>query len=89
MHCRFIAENELPPLLDAAKKKKAKILWVPLSYSSYDETEIREYQAASDPAQPLSSLGEADQDRLLVDICRAVKASTWSLEIRLNNAGLL
>jgi TIR domain len=87
LHSRFIAENELPPLLDAAKKKEATILWVPVSYTLYDETEIKDYQAASDPAQPLKSLGEADQDRVLVDICRAVKASTWSLEIQLYDPG--
>jgi len=84
---RFIAENELPPLLEAARKQEATILWIPVSYSSHQETEIGAYQAASDPAQPLKSLSEGEQDRVLADICRSIKASTWSLEIQLNNPG--
>jgi TIR domain-containing protein len=85
LHSRFIAEHELPPLLDAAEKKKTTTIWVPVSYSLYDQTKIKDYQFVSDPAQPLKSLSEADQDRVLVNICRAVKASTWSLTIKLDN----
>lgn len=83
----FIAEHELPPLLAAAEAGKATILWIPVSYCMYQESAIQHYQAASDPDQPLKSLSEAQQDRVLVDICRAIKASTWSLEIRLNDPG--
>jgi len=84
---RFVAEDELPPLLAAAKEQEATILWIPVSYSSYQETEIGAYQAASDPEQPLKSLSEGEQDRVLVDICRSIKASTWSLEIELTDPG--
>jgi hypothetical protein len=69
----FIAENELPPLLRAAKSKGLTILWVPVSDSLYRETEIAEYQAASDPAKPLDSLSPAEVNRVLVNICEQIK----------------
>jgi hypothetical protein len=42
----FIAEHELPPILDAAKKQGLVILWIYVSSCLYDETEIKDYQAA-------------------------------------------
>jgi internalin A len=40
----FIHENELPPLLAAARDEDLSILWVPISYSSYSETSIGGYR---------------------------------------------
>jgi hypothetical protein len=52
----FIAEHELPPFLDAAAKEGLVILWIYVSRCLYDETEIKDYQAAHDIAKPLDSL---------------------------------
>ncbi|MEQ9036105.1 TIR domain-containing protein, partial [Gracilimonas sp.] len=41
----FIAEHELPPLLAAAEKEDVKIIWIPVTFCLYDETEIADYQA--------------------------------------------
>jgi internalin A len=69
----FIADNELPPLLDAAKAKGVTILWIPISHSSYKEMDFSKYQAAHDPKHPLSSLPNHEQDRVLVQICQEIK----------------
>ena len=72
----FIAEHELPPVLDAAVKEGEGlvILWVYLSSCLYDETEIGAYQAAHDISKPLDSLPPVEQNAVLADICRKIKA---------------
>ncbi|MCF4967598.1 leucine-rich repeat domain-containing protein [Nostoc sp. CMAA1605] len=74
----FIAENELPPLLNAAKYEGLKIIWIPITFSLYEETEIAKYQPAHDPKQPLKSLSESEQDAALVEICKKIKTAFQS-----------
>jgi hypothetical protein len=69
----FIANNELPPLLKAAQNEGMTILWVAVSASLYDETEIAEYQSANDPAKPLDSLNAAALNEELARIGRLIK----------------
>lgn len=71
----FIAENELPPLLAAAEQEGLTILWVPVTASLYEETEIADYHAAHEPSKPLDSLSPSDLNRALVDIARKVQAA--------------
>ncbi len=71
----FIQENELPPLLNAAQAKGLTIIWIPLSYSSYEETEIQKYQSAHPPDQPLNSLNQSEEDQAWVNICKKIKAA--------------
>jgi hypothetical protein len=71
----FIAEHELPPLLEAAEKDGLIILWVYVSSCLYDETEIQKYQAAHDIARPLDRLTPAEQGNVLAAICKKVKAA--------------
>jgi hypothetical protein len=71
----FINDNELPPLLNTAQAKGLTIIWIPLSFSSYRETEIEKYQAAHPPNQPIDSLSSAEQNRAWVDICKQIKAT--------------
>jgi Leucine-rich repeat (LRR) protein len=71
----FIANNELPPLLDAAENEGLTIIWIPIRYSSYEETEIAKYQAAHSPSKPLASLSESDRDQAWVTICQHIKTA--------------
>lgn len=64
----FIHENELPPLLEAAKVKGLTILWVPVRPCYYQKTVIVGYQAAIDPKSPLSILLGAKREAALVEI---------------------
>ncbi|MHC5862985.1 toll/interleukin-1 receptor domain-containing protein, partial [Nostoc sp.] len=71
----FIADNELPPLLDAAEAEGLTIIWIPLSFSSYEEIEIEKYQSAHPPNKPLDSLDSAQQNEAWVAICKKIKAA--------------
>jgi hypothetical protein len=52
---KFIAENELPPLLAAAQMEGAVILPVILSACPYEDTELAKFQAVNSLSKPLST----------------------------------
>jgi hypothetical protein len=69
----FIAQHELPPLLQAAAKKGLIILWILITYCMHQETEINSYQATHDTSKPLDSLPASEQNKVLVQICESIK----------------
>ena len=74
----FIINNELPPLLDAARKDGAVIMPLIVSPSRFKSTEtIAQFQAVNDPSRPLLTLPKAKQEEILVkkseDIERALE----------------
>lgn len=76
----FIANHELPPLLDAAETEGLTIIWVPVSSSFYTLTEIAKYQAVHNPAQPLDTLTPPRRNKAVLTICEQILEA-------LNNGG--
>jgi hypothetical protein len=66
---RFIAEQELPPLLQAAEQGGATVYWVYLSACLYEHTPIADYQAAHDIAKPLDALPKAKRQAVMSELC--------------------
>src|SRR6185369_4461848 len=52
----FIANEELPAILAAAKSEGVTIVWIPIEATLYEATDLKHYQAACDPKRPLDSL---------------------------------
>lgn len=69
---QFIAENELPPLLDSVDADEVTILWVAVSSSFYSITEIAKYQAVNNPMRPLDMLSKAQRNKELVSVCQQI-----------------
>lgn len=69
----FIAEKELPPLLQAAEKEGITILWVYLSPCLYEETPIEAYQAAHDVRHSLVELQRPQQELALRQIGQRIR----------------
>jgi hypothetical protein len=73
----FIFQEELPVILDAAEHKEVKVLWVYLSPALYEETRIKDYQAAHDPARPLAALSAMEQDDALKRVAINIKSAVF------------
>jgi hypothetical protein len=70
----FIAKNELPPLLKAARQNGAVILPLILKPSRFTKhKELSEFQAVNDPAKPLIKLEEAEQEEILVKLTEEIE----------------
>ena len=69
----FIREKELPQLLSNAKDRGCTVFWVALSTSTVEDCEIGQYQAANDPASPLDTLPESEQNKVLKQIYDRMK----------------
>ncbi len=74
----FISEKELSPLLTASKAEGLIIVWIALSTSFYDKTEIANYQAANDPRKPLDSLSKNKRNDELHNICLTISEAMKS-----------
>ena len=70
----FIAQEELPPLLEAAEQEGLQIFWVYLRDCLYEYSAISEYQAAHDVTHPLEHLSETEQQSELRRICKQLIA---------------
>lgn len=69
----FIAENELPPLLAAAKSDGAIILPVILGPCRFSDSELSRFQAFNDPSKPLSSMNFNAKEEVWDRVAEAVK----------------
>jgi predicted nucleotide-binding protein len=68
----YIAENELPPVLNAAEEKGLVIVWALVSACLYKKTALADYQAAHSIARPLDTLPAPKRNQALLSIAETV-----------------
>jgi hypothetical protein len=68
LQSEYIARNELPPLLQAAKSEGLVIFPIPVRPSSYKQSELAPFQAAHPLSEALSGLPAAKRDQAFVSI---------------------
>jgi len=69
----FIQRKELPELLRYADEDGLKVLWLPLSPSSWKLfPHIEQYQAIISPAKSLAQMSKVDQDLAMVEITEKI-----------------
>ena len=69
----FVMGQEVPQLLAAAKAEGVPVLWVSLSPSFVDETEIHSYQAVLPPHRHLEAMAEVEWKEALRTVGLAIR----------------
>ena len=69
----FVMSEEFPYLLNVAHTENVKLLWVLLGFCLYEETPLKDYQAAHNISKPLDSLSESERREVWVMISKHVK----------------
>ncbi|SRR6266567_5002376 len=70
---KFIAANELPPLLEAAKNEGAIIFPVIVRPSNFEDTELVNFQAVNSPSMPVAKMKGYERDALWAKVARDIK----------------
>ena len=66
----FIANNELPPLLDAYENEGVKIIPILLKPCAIEISGLQDYQCINDLKNPLSAMNETDQELLWTSVAK-------------------
>ncbi|SRR5579884_3755487 len=72
LNSEFIANNELPPLLAAARNDGVKVLPVLVGACNYEFTNLNLFQFVNDPSKPLNMLRKPLRDREWANVAKVV-----------------
>jgi len=69
----FVKKDELPRLLERARRNELKLLWVAVRSSSWSDSPLEERQALHSPTSPLALLSPPEQDAAFYAIYDGIK----------------
>jgi hypothetical protein len=70
----FIDNNELPPLLDAARQRGVRILPILVSSSYFEDSELGRFQAVNPPSKPLDMVNKGEQEAAFAKLHKAIRS---------------
>ncbi len=76
---KFIAEDELPPLLSAAQAGGAVILSIILSPGAFESSSLSQFQALNPPSKPLSKRNRHEKEEVWLKAAQAISNAGISL----------
>jgi formylglycine-generating enzyme required for sulfatase activity len=68
----YVASNELPQILASASQRGLRIFPIIVSTSFLRNSPLLKYQAINNPSQPLDTLSQPDQNRILTKLAEAI-----------------
>lgn len=71
----FIANNELPPLLESAEREGTVILSIILSPCLIEQSPLVQFEAVNFPNQPLISMDRGAQEQVFVKVAESIQAA--------------
>ena len=71
----FISRDEVPPLLEVARKDGAIIIPVIISPSIFTSTPLSRYQGINIPSDPLIGMSRVKQEETLVKLAKAIEGA--------------
>ena len=87
LESEYLMKHELPEIISAASDGKIRLFWVYVSHAAFDVTQLKPFQAAHDVSQPLYALERPEQDAILLDVARDIKAASLGATDRFRHQG--
>ncbi len=72
LNSEFIVNNELPPLLKAAKYEGVTILPVIVGACNFEYTDLKQFQVVNDPSKPLNKMRKPEREQAWANIAKVV-----------------
>src|SRR5579883_529681 len=74
----FVVDNELPVIVDAARRGDLRLIWLYLSPVGYEATPLAGFQAAHDTRRPLAAMSHVEAEQVLKDTAAKIREATLS-----------
>ena len=71
----FIRNEELAALVDAANNRGCVIFWIAVSSATIEDSPLAKFQGAISPSSPLDLMSEPEQNKVLTEVSRKMKAA--------------